>query len=308
MKMVLKNIKLKILALLCAIMFWVFIMGIQNTFYKFPEKVPVQPFNLATGLSVVNDLGTVELTIDTGKEDVKNLGVKDFTAYVDLQSMGVGESTAEILVTSKNTNVNILKSTPNKIDVVIEEVDMKTVPLRHLLKGDPKEGYEISNVEMSKEEITITGAKSATKEAIEGIVIFSLDGTEIGDTVKKGSVEIVDINENKIENLQVEEGDIEAEIQVKQISETKTVGIEPSFIGELEDGWVKKITLNPQTVIIKGSAATLSKIETVKTDKIDLRAISGTSIIKVPLNLPGDIETSDGVKEIRVTLEIETEK
>ena len=112
----------------------------------------------------------------------------------------------------------------------------------------------------------------------------------------------------EIQNLQVEQGDIEAEIEIRQISESKVVGITPSLIGTLADGWVGKITLTPQTVTVKGSPVALSKIETIETEKIDLRAITGTTTLKAQLKLPYEVTTGDGITEVRVTLEIETNK
>lgn len=308
MKILFKNFKLKILALLCAVLFWVFIVGIQNSFYKFPSEIQVQPFNLATGLSVVNELGVVQLMLNVSQEDAKNLTAKDFTAYIDLQGMGVGESNADILVTSKNPNVTILRTDPDQIKVAIEEVDTKKIPLKHLLKGGPKEGYEVGEVKMIQDEIEVTGAKSVTQKATEGVVTFSLDGTEIGDILKKGSIKIVDVEGEEIQNLQIEQGDIEAEIEIQQISESKVVGITPSLIGSLADGWVSKITLTPQTVTVKGSPVALSKIETIETEKIDLRTITGTTTLKAQLKLPYEVTTGDGITEVRVTLEIETNK
>jgi YbbR domain-containing protein len=308
MKTVLKNWKVKILALSSALIFWVFIISIQNTFHEYPEAIQIQPFNLPTELSVVNDLGEVKMTLDIEQEEMKNLVTDDFTAYVDLQGMGVGESMAEILVTSKNSNVKILKTEPSKIQVVVEEIDSKQIPLKYKLKGEAKEGYEVIEVSLSKSEVEITGAKSTIQKIIEGEIEFLLNGDEEESVSKPGSIEIFDINGEEAKNVEIKDEEIEAVIKIQQISETKTVGVEPGFLGSLKEGWIEKITVTPQTLKIKGDPVSLKDIESIETEKIDLRTITGNSTIKTKLLLPSGVSTEGNLKEVSVKIEIETEK
>ncbi|MBU1992492.1 MAG: CdaR family protein [Patescibacteria group bacterium] len=306
MKWILGNLKLKILALISAIVFWVFIIGIQNTFYKFPEQIPVQAFNLASGLSVVEDLGKVGLILNVDENLARTLSVKDFTAYMDFQAMGEGESIADILVTSKNPNAQVLNIYPDQLEVTIEKLETKSVPIVYKLKGEPREGYEVGTIRLSKNYLQIEGAKTVLENAIEAIAEFSMDGKEIGEVTKNGALKIVDIDGDEITNLQMDNGGIEATISIEQISEKKAVGIEPVFIGQLSEGWIKKISVSPQTVSIKGDPVTLEKIDTIETEKIDLRTISGTSTIKVKLRLPDKVKVEDEINEVSVTLEVET--
>jgi len=180
--------------------------------------------------------------------------------------------------------------------------------LKYKLKGQTAEGYEVIDVSLSKDEIEISGAKSIVQKVIEGTVTLSLNGDEKNSVSKVGTVEIFDINGEKMESVQIKEGEIEAVIQIQQISETKTVGIEPGFLGSLKEGWIKKITINPQTLKIKGDPVSLGEVEAIETEKIDLRSISGTSTIKTKLLLPSGVVTEGNVQEVLVTIEIETEQ
>lgn len=304
MKIIFKNFKLKILALASAVIFWVFVIIVQNSFYQFPEKITIQPFNLAPEFSVMNDLGDVELTLNANAEIAKTLSIKDFTAYVDLQGMGVGKSTADILVTSKNSNATVLKIKPDQVEVEIEEIAEKNVPIKYSLKGEPKEGYEISGVKLSREEVNIKGAKTKVNEVSEAIVVFSLNGEESGSITKNGLLKVIDADNEEVSNIVIENASIEADIKIKQVTYSKTVGIEPRFIGELSKGWIEKVTIKPQTIIVQGDPQILSGIDAVETEKIDLRSISGTSTIKASLKLPENITTKDNIDSIVITLEI----
>ncbi|MBU1445949.1 hypothetical protein KKD70_01660, partial [Patescibacteria group bacterium] len=147
MKSFLANWELKVIAVLAAIIFWILIVGAENTFYTLPDKIPVKTFNLSENLTISKDLDSVSLRLRIGSRlDVKNISPSDFEAYVDLTDVIEGEREVAVVVSSKNPDVSVLKVEPSSLKVRIEAKAEKELPIEYTLQGDPKDGYEVKEV------------------------------------------------------------------------------------------------------------------------------------------------------------------
>ena len=108
---ILKNLRFKILALVFAAIFWVFVVSMENTFYKLPDAVPVHVFNQAEDLALASEIGSVSLMLRADETvALKTLSAGDFEAYIDLKSAGAGMRNVSVFVTSKNPSVSVLKN------------------------------------------------------------------------------------------------------------------------------------------------------------------------------------------------------
>ena len=58
-----KHLHIKIFSLLLAIVFWIFVVSLENNFVELPNAVPVEVFNLAPDLAIATKLGEVRLTV-----------------------------------------------------------------------------------------------------------------------------------------------------------------------------------------------------------------------------------------------------
>ena len=86
---ILKNLRFKILALVFAAIFWVFVVSMENTFYKLPDAVPVHVFNQAEDLALASEIGSVSLMLRADETvALKTLSAGDFEAYIDLKVRG----------------------------------------------------------------------------------------------------------------------------------------------------------------------------------------------------------------------------
>ena len=141
---ILKNLRFKILALVFAAIFWVFVVSMENTFYKLPDAVPVHVFNQAEDLALASEIGSVSLMLRADETvALKTLSAGDFEAYIDLKSAGAGMRNVSVFVTSKNPSVSVLKIEPSEIEVELEPVEEKLVSLEASIKGEPAHGFSI---------------------------------------------------------------------------------------------------------------------------------------------------------------------
>jgi YbbR domain-containing protein len=94
-------------------------------------------------------------------------------------------------------------------------------------------------------------------------------------------------------------------IRLEQVS-SKTVDVIPVLQGNPAPGFaVTTVTLKPDRIVLKGPAAMLAGIDTVKTRPIDLEAASESFKKEVPLNLPSSVAVAPPLRIAVAQVEID---
>ena len=138
----LRNIPLKILSLVLAVIFWFFVLSLENNFYKVPFEIPVQVFNISSELALSSPLPNVSITVssqDSGA--LRKLSVEDFEAYVDVRAAGAGSHLLTVLVTSKNPQISVMRVDPDEMEIALEPVREKLVAVVLEIEGEPAAGF-----------------------------------------------------------------------------------------------------------------------------------------------------------------------
>lgn len=307
MKIFLSNWEIKALAILAAIIFWFLVVATENTFYTFPEEVPVKAFNVPEDLVVSEDLGTVKLRLRIDNRDIiGNLLVDDFSAFVDLEGMEVGEREVEVEVSSKKSEINVAKVEPSKILVKIAEKAEKEVDLDYELVGEVAEGYFVKEVILPIETTMIKGSEGSLGNIDLATLLIELDGQE-QDFTSSFDVIVLDENGEPIESIIATESKLEAQVVVVADSEQKVAGVQPSIVGSPQENvWIKSINVEPNFVILTGNMTQLNEVEFVKTSDIDVSGISQNASYDVAIvGLPQGLEV-DGGDTVKVSIEVES--
>lgn len=302
-----KNLPSKILALILAAIFWIFVVSFENTFYKLPEDVPITVFNQSQDLALASELGHVRLILRTEDSVVlKTISASDFEAYIDLKNAGAGFSRASVSVTSKNPRVSVLKIEPGEIEIELEPIRQKTVSLASDVKGQVAKGFRLDSVKLTNANISISGAESLLKRIVSAKAEIILDGTENKTLIKKTVIKIYD-NEGKIlEGLKVEQKEVLATFNIIETENSKQIGIKAKFSGTAPGGGVvKNVEIEPSVVSINGLKTVLDAVEAIETEPIDLKNAEKSFEKKVKLVLPQGVslagnEASEAVVKVQI--------
>ena len=160
----LNNIGLKIISVLLAFLLWVQVASrepVQRT-----VMLPVELVNMPLQMEILNDyVKTIEVDIrsefGTAVFDKQELAV-----VIDLSDSVPG--TEVILLSDRNfrdkpASAEILRFTPARITLELENTLSKTVQVAPSLLGEPAAGYEISEITIDPRQITITGPESVVQ-------------------------------------------------------------------------------------------------------------------------------------------------
>lgn len=302
----LKNLHLKILSLVLAMFFWIFVVSLENAFFEMPDEISIQVFNLAPELALSTKLPSVRLTLRASDPvALRRLSPADFEAYIDLRNIGAGDRLVPILVTSKNPQVSVVKSQPAEIEVVIEPVRQKLVTVVAEVKGQPAKGFRVDLLKLSHETVAVKGAASLLTQISTAKALVALDGNETENISKKVIVKIFDASGTVLEELKIEE-EVSVRLTIVEVSNSKQVGVKAKITGAVVNGVVKRIEVSPGVISVKGTKEALSQLEIVETEAIDLNSAAASFEKKVRVVLPEGVILEEGEKgEVVVKVEIE---
>ncbi|WP_203340730.1 CdaR family protein [Planococcus beijingensis] len=228
--------------------------------------------------------------------------LEDFTLFVDLRNLPVGEHQVPIQTENLSEQLNI-RVDPAFVNVVIEE------RVSQEFRIDPEvnermlaEGFILENVTVKPETVTVTGPKSMID------AISFVKATVSGEQGVKESfttaarVRVLAEDLTKLESAEIEPQEVEVDVDVVEYSKLVPVRLEPT--GEARPG----ITINDwntatEEVRIFGPKTVVDEITeyVIEVDAADVTAEDDT--LEVELAIPSG---TSGVSPGQVSVEAET--
>ncbi|MDY0095741.1 MAG: CdaR family protein [Candidatus Vecturithrix sp.] len=279
-----KNVTLKLVALILAIIIWFLVVGEQRSEVRL--TVPLELRNLPTDLEITQSVSQVEITLRGFSSFVKRLTPGDIDVYIDLSNVVQGTnsfilSPEEIVVPIGAT---VIQVSPSNIEVFLDATVRKTLTVEPVLRGQPADGYILGEMTVIPETIKVAGAQTLLKtlSKVETEVI-SLDGIK-EHIIKKVKVKLpnsslrIEKEEERVVEVQV---NIEPEMidrffeeipLLVQKEETRSFKLSPESITALVYG--------PKLTLLQMKSADIPAI----IETIDLP--EGQSIVQVHFDLP----------------------
>ena len=163
-----QNWLLKLLSLVFAVVLWFFVMGEQKL--EVGYAVPLELQNIPKGLMIANEVPSlVDVRISGPRTVLMNLKPSDISLSVDLGDLEPGVTSFKRLEERLNLP-NVLKVTrlsPSFVDVKLERIKDKTVPVQVLFSGSLPPGLRVSGAVPKPAKVTVTGAEGELKDVGE---------------------------------------------------------------------------------------------------------------------------------------------
>lgn len=297
MKSLLNNWQLKLLSFFTAAILWIFVVGIENTVYLFPESLDIKLLSLGKTFSIQEKLTPIKLYIRAEGDIKKTLNKNDFEVSVDLTGKQSGTYNLPVLVSTSNPKITIVKVDPAEVKVTVVPIMEKQVKILSKANGKPLNGYHLLGVESKLNTVKIK-AGQATLDKIQQVeAIISLNGTE--DTTFKQTVSLtlpeslgitpenVIIDPESIElkaNIVADTPKVTTQETSETSSTTQTSVIVPIILSGTNPNFtVQKITPSTMQVTVEGTPEQIQKIQYNDVSIIiDLADLSKLGEITVP--------------------------
>jgi YbbR domain-containing protein len=164
----LHNWPAKVLSVFFALILWFFVTGEQTAEVGF--AVPLELNNIPKGMMVVNDLpNLVDVRVSGPRTILSSLRPSDIQLAVDLKGAKTGVTTFRRLEQGINIPppLKISRISPSTLDVHLETVQEKRVPVKAVLNGEPDREFRVDAVEVVPAEVIVVGASAQLKKIKE---------------------------------------------------------------------------------------------------------------------------------------------
>ncbi len=320
-KRVTNNLGLKVMALLSAVILWVVVINLDDPTITAPFTVSVKMKNeeaiteMNKYYEIVDGKNAVDFRVSAKRSVLKLLNSTDFQATADLSKIEKNDESwrvpIEIEATRSASSVRIVSKT-QYLHFNVEDLQAKPVVIKPEYVGTPAENYAVGAVEALPNVVNISGPASLVSQ-IADTATATIDVTGASVTLSENVVpKFYDIDGNLIEDTSRLNKNVETVSITAKILDVKTIEISANVTGTPADGYVNTgITYSPQTVDIKGSAATLNTLNviTIPDGIVDMEGATETFSITVDFStyLPNGV-TLVGELEKKVDITVTIEK
>lgn len=268
------------------------------------ENVPVEVYYDNENLIVTGVPETVNVTIEGPANIVQTTRLlKDFTLFVDLRSLLMGEH--EVRIQDENLSEKLrVRIDPSTINVNIEEKITET------FRVEPEfndrllaEGYYVADMDVKPSTVEVTGAKSVIESISYVKATVSAESGVKASFEQDAKVRVLDRDLNK---LDVEMASENVKVKVVIEENKKEIPIVLSQKGAPPTG-VKINSITPETdkITLSGPRRILNEIESFPVE-IDVSKINKSGTIDVKLQKPNDVfKLSAATLKVKVDVDVE---
>jgi YbbR domain-containing protein len=160
-----KNPGLKLISLLCAVIFWFFVVGEEKA--EVGITIPVEIVNIPSNLMIVNDVENgIDVRVNGPRSLIRQVANQKLSKTIDLARAGAGLVSFPIGPESLPLprGVRVTRVRPTSITIFLERVSRKNVSVQPVLVGEPAPGYSVARVTIEPVQVAVSGPESELAE------------------------------------------------------------------------------------------------------------------------------------------------
>lgn len=162
------DVSLKIASVVLAVVLWMYLNSEAETVQAF--QVPLEVVDVPAGLALTGNLPeTVEVRVRASESALLGLSPGRFTARVRMARARRGPMVVPLTpeIVRAPFGVDVLSLDPPQLDLMLEELIAREVPIVASIEGVPAVGYELHAHTLTPDTATIEGPESVVRQAAE---------------------------------------------------------------------------------------------------------------------------------------------
>ena len=310
------NISYIVFSLICSLLIWVYVtesIG-GETDRTFPGVMVVyegeSDMRDSRGLIIsVRDTTSGKVTLGGNRRTLSTLDSADLKLIINLNDItgtGYYSLAPKVEYPRRVDTSTITQATvsPEVVSFYVDKLSVRPVPVTGVFNGSAAEGYSADPLEFDTETIRIYGPEQIISQVDHAQV--EVNRTDVDKTLNfEASYTLIDSEGNKFESDEIT-FDRETVNVTLPISAVKVVNLTVDLVpgaGATRDN--AKWSISPETITLTGDAATLEGINSISIAQIDLAKVDEALTESFKIVLPNDTESTDGIKEATLTLELQ---
>ena len=305
-----RDIAAKIVCLLFALILWIYVMDVENPEWEqVVEGVPVELIN-TDEIMLEHDLtiyggysNTVDITLRGRKNQISGITAEDITARVDVAEITeAGEYPLPIKV-NVPSDAEIVTSSVDTVTVLVDKRDRITLDVKpRYSKLQIDQTYTLGDPVLSVSSVTVTGPSRYLSNIDHAEALIPELGQITGSTTVYSSISLIDRDGATVTNPFVSVSNSEVIINIPVYAK-KTVPITVSFKWGKYNEENVEVTLDHQTLAVRGEASVIDKLDSIVLTPIDEKAIFDEEMsYEEIIELPEGVENLEGIEKVTVNV------
>ncbi len=298
----------KICCLVGAVLIWFYAVSAQTIiedrkFVSIPvDIIGVDTLETESGMTVINGYDyTVDVTVSGTRSALNKIGADDIDAYVDVSQIAAsGDHTLDVRTTVPG-NVSQKELSTNYVNVYVDKRESRNVQIKinplYSIESDLTLGTPAADFET----ITVSGPGN-----VLDMIEYAQVTLELGKLTKSitatGDIVLVGKDGGVITNPYVKLSRSEITVTVPVYAE-KEVPLTVEFRYGYYDDSTARVTIVPQTILLRGDPTVLSGINDITVLTVDEKKMVGTTNTRtVMIELPDGVENRSKTESATVTV------
>lgn len=284
-----------LLCVFCAFIIWLYVMEVDSPNYESEFlDVPVNLVGVSTlenehNLSVFGGFdAVVDLKVKGSRSIIGRYTIADINVTADVSGITQAGSHEVALFFDLPAGLTMTESSMSTVSLYIDERSSAVVEVRSRISSVTiPESYELGDLVADTDTITVSGPKTILDDIDYAQV--SLDAGSIESSVSMvGTLELISLSGDVITNpyIRLSKTEVRVNIPVYCYKELRlTAATKYGYYTEENT----RITIDPETVTVRGDPAVLAEMEELVVTTLDEKAITGDSSLIVQINVPDTV-------------------
>lgn len=303
-----KDLNIKIISVLAAILFWLYVYNVSDNpyktkiFYNVPLKVENEDTLQDKNLVIKNNYRrNIDITIRGRQSFLDKVRESDFEAILDFSRVTSPDDTTVEISEPECTqkDVNIENWSPGKIDIVVARIKNNTFQIEITPNVTLKPGYKILDITPAVDSVTLEG-EEAQIDSVD-LVKGNLDIKDLDrDVTKRVELKVFNKDNQEIASLS---RNLYVEVKV---AVAKEVPLNLVVTGTPNEDYVEvSRSVSPDKVRITGTPEALAAVSSLNTEPVSIDGIKQNVNTTGVIKLPNGITLADQPKEVTVNITVE---
>ena len=296
-----RNLPAKIIALVVAVVLWLFVMNEQNPQIEGSFTVAVELRNVPEGYKITQSEKSVKLKVRGARSFFVSAEPEGFKAYADLDGLDSGEHEVKVKAVLPQ-GFELVDAQPETVSVTLDKIVRRSVRIDLIVTGSASAGYTVGKISQSANTTVIEGPESRIAEVDRVIGYVGLSGNRDDFTLQ---VPLTPINSDgkAVDDVELLARTVEVSVQLARGLTRKIVSIHPVLDDVLPEGFtLGEVQVEPTKIEIAGDAALISKVASIDTERIVISDMKESGKKTVHLAIPNGVAISN--REVTVTVEL----
>lgn len=308
----LNNLKTFLLACAMAVAVWVSAVTTADPdeVRVYPRTIPLEVLGQDPRLVIVGTLPErVNVTLRAPRSVWEQLTATEgqVRALLDLSGLEAGQHRLQVQVQVAVQPVRIVSITPALLDVNLELLATKTLPIELALRGEPAIGYEAGAPRLTPQQVTLVGPQSRVEQVVSVRSDLSIAGVR-QDVQTTLALRLLDASGLAVNGLTVKPETVQVFIPITQQGGYRDIAVKVNVRGQVAPGYrLTTISVFPPVLTVYSPDPTLVRNLPgyIETEPLNLNGASQEIDTRLALVLPEGISVV-GEQTVRVQVGVDS--